>query len=384
MSKIKMIIKLIIKSIINSVKWLIKILISFIYFRPKQILYLLQHKELYNHISYYPEMSLRKSKLRIFFEQIREILKYGDINIYYFPYGFDIKNKEQKREYLHYSVFRDRRHFLNLSSPYNCSCILRDKILFNIFANGIGLKTAKNLFYITNDNIFEVDKKKNLTIDELLYIEECDLFCKLVDGECGNGIFRLHISKGRALIDSKEVTKEDLHNVFSRGRYIAQEIIRQHRDMARLHASSINSIRLITVRGLKDGKIYVLPSILRIGVKDNIVDNTSQGGIAIGFDKETGLLKEYGFYKPQFGLKTNVHPDSGIIFKYFNIPHIKEAIRDAIYFHSMLPNMHSVGWDIAIGKSGPIFIEGNDNWEINGPQICNGGLKEEFHELFYK
>lgn len=50
----------------------------------------------------------------------------------------------------------------------------------------------------------------------------------------------------------------------------------------------------------------------------------------------------------------------------------------------MLPELHSVGWDIAIGDAGPIFIEGNDNWEINGPQICNGGLRKEFNELFYK
>ena len=30
------------------------------------------------------------------------------------------------------------------------------------------------------------------------------------------------------------------------------------------------------------------------------------------------------------------------------------------------------------------FFKGNDNWEINGPQICNGGLKREFLEYFYK
>ncbi len=49
----------------------------------------------------------------------------------------------------------------------------------------------------------------------------------------------------------------------------------------------------------------------------------------------------------------------------------------------MLPGMQSVGWDIAIGENGPVFIEGNDNWEINGPQICNGGLKKLYDEQMF-
>lgn len=154
--------------------------------------------------------------------------------------------------------------------------------------------------------------------------------------------------------------------------------------MNQLHSKSINSMRLITVRSLKDKTIHLFPSILRIGTGDSIVDNTSQGGLAVGIDLTTGRLKRYGFYKPQFGLKVDSHPDSHIRFDQFVIPYFEEAIRLAVYFHSMLPELHSVGWDIAIGEKGPVFIEGNDNWEINGPQICNGGLINEFKELFYK
>ena len=67
----------------------------------------------------------------------------------------------------------------------------------------------------------------------------------------------------------------------------------------------------------------------------------------------------------------------------YTIPYVKEAIEQAKYFHSLL-NLHSVGWDIAIGEDGPIFIEGNDNWEINGPQSCNKGLAKEFKEYFFQ
>ena len=61
--------------------------------------------------------------------------------------------------------------------------------------------------------------------------------------------------------------------------------------------------------------------------------------------------------------------DSGIVFSEFTIPFLSEACEQAKYFHSMLPGLQSIGWDIAIGNDGPVFIEGNDNWEINGQQI---------------
>ena len=113
------------------------------------------------------------------------------------------------------------------------------------------------------------------------------------------------------------------------------------------------------------------------------MDNTSQGGIAVGVNIETGNLKEFGFFKPQYGTKTDVHPNSKIKFRDFQVPFFEEVKRQAVYFHSMLPQIHSVGWDIAVGPNGPIFVEGNDNWEINGPQSCNGGMKKEFDAYFY-
>lgn len=197
-------------------------------------------------------------------------------------------------------------------------------------------------------------------------------------------MFRLHIQQGKVFINGNPSTREELEKRFGQGRYIAQTVIKQHPLMSQLHPQSINSMRLITVRSLKDKTIHVFPSILRIGTGESIVDNTSQGGLAVGVDLTTGRLKQYGFYKPQFGLKVDIHPDSHIRFDQFVIPHFEEAVSQAVYFHSMLPELHSVGWDIAIGDDGPIFIEGNDNWEINGPQICNGGLRKEFNELFYK
>ena len=354
--------------------WLIK--------RPLELLRLLRHKELYRHKSYFPEIT-PKSSGKIFWEQVRQIMKYQAPNTYYFTYGCDVKSLRECDEYVNYLYFRNRRESLNFSSKVNCACILRDKMLFNIFANGIGIATAKNEFYVSEGQVYDFETKMQIPIDKLCENDH-SLFCKLVDGECGNGVFQLTIIKGDVFINGKASSKDDLLNILTAGRYIAQSIIKQHPLMSSLHPSSINTVRLVTIRGLKNGIIQAIPSILRMGTGESIVDNTSQGGIAVGIDMKTGRLSQYGFFNPEFGLKVERHPDSGILFSQFVIPFFEEAKKQAIYFHSMLPGLHSVGWDIAIGENGPIFIEGNDNWEINGPQECNGGLMKEFTDLFYK
>lgn len=108
------------------------------------------------------------------------------------------------------------------------------------------------------------------------------------------------------------------------------------------------------------------------------------GGLAIGIDVDKEALREYGFYKPSYGTKTSTHPDTGIKFKDYKIPYIKESIVLAKKFHSYFPDIHSIGWDIAITENGPCIIEGNDNWEISLQQIGSHGLQHEFKEYFYK
>ena len=364
---------------------ILKILINWFVIKPLRIIHILRHKELYVHESYFPEIiDKRRSSVRIFFDQIRNVFKYNCYDLFYFPYGCDVKPKRERERYINYEFFNKMRDSLNFADKVNCTCILRDKILFNIFANGIGINTPKNILYVANGKLYDFQSKQEVLANQLVQYAKNALFCKLVDGECGKGVFKLEYKDGKFYIDGNICVVEEVYKRLTSGRYLAQEVIQQHSQMASLHPHSVNSMRIVTVKSVKDGVIRVWPSILRMGTGNNVVDNTSQGGVYAGIDFSTSRMKEWGFYKPQFGLKTNHHPDSGIIFKEFEIPFLKEVQEQAIYFHSMLPGLQSVGWDIAIGEQGPVFIEGNDNWEINGPQICNGGLKDLFEEQMYK
>ena len=210
-----------------------------------------------------------------------------------------------------------------------------------------------------------------------------EMFCKLIDGECGRSVFKLDIMGGKIAVNGEEISLEALQDMLSGGDFIFQDKLEQHPEMARLHPSSLNTIRLTTVRNLKTGEIRPWLSALRIGVGGLHVDNLSQGGIIVGFDLEEGHLNAEGIRRPEFGRRVSVHPDSGVVFADFTIPFWKEAKEKAIQLHSMLKDIHSIGWDIAITSDGPVFIEGNDNWEITVSQAADKGMRKEFEEDFY-
>lgn len=335
--------------------------------------------------SYYPEKKSKSDQER-FNDLVEQIKTYGWPDFQYLQYGMDVKTPEECAKYVNAMEFVYRRNYLNFESKSfdtEC-CILRNKLFFDIFAKGIGIKTPTIEYFYTENVLYDMhDGFKPFSFSELVKMEK-SYFCKDLNGECGNGIFILIVKEGQFVIDDKIVSEEDLLAIITGKQYIFQTMLVQHAEMSRLYPNSINSIRLVTVRSMKDNKIHVLPSILRMGANGSFVDNTSQGGIACGFDILTGQLNETGLYKPQFGRLTSEHPNSKVRFSEFKIPFIDKAISQATFFHSMLKNIHSIGWDIAIGPEDPIFIEGNDDWEITGPQSCNRGLRKEFEEYFFE
>lgn len=355
--------------------------ITNLYLKPKWIKDILFHKDKYcSKLSYYPEIK-QKSKADILIDQILQVLKYGSPNEFYFQYGFDVRSSNEMNEYLHFNTFKVLRDSLNSSTINSSAYILRDKYFFSIFTQSLKINSGINIAIIDHHTIIDSSSNTYVNADSFWKEKEGDYFIKLSNGECGNGIFHINVHDGQIIYKDKIYYWEEFKNLLSDERYIVQRTIEQHPIMAALHPQSLNTIRLVTIRDVKSGRIELFPSILRIGVGDSNVDNTSQGGIAVGINLETGELMKYGFYKPKFGGKVEVHPDSHITFSSFRIPHIKEAEQKAILLHSMLPGIHSIGWDIAIGLDGPVFVEGNDNWEITGPQTCNGPLKSRFETV---
>ena len=211
-----------------------------------------------------------------------------------------------------------------------------------------------------------------------------ELFIKLSGGQLGLGVMLVKQKVGEEiLINNENSTIQNLVDRMRDGEFIVQPVLKQHVDLNLLAPYSVNTIRLQTV--LKpDGSVMPFGALMRLGRKNNCVDNWAKGGVAVGIDMDTGRLKRYGFLKPEYGGKVLKHPDTLVPLENFLVPYFNEAIRIAVQLHQHLYRCHSVGWDIAITDSGPVFLEGNGLWEISLVQANHGGLKRILEDYFNK
>lgn len=313
--------------------------------------------------SYYPELE-QKSHCEKVKENIEWAKKYSEVNEFYTLYGFDIVGLRNQEEYIdNFSFIVTRNKVNKMKESWSYIALLRDKYLFYKYMSSNGFPVPDVFAIIKDNNLYDV-LFHILDWDTLKF--EKDYFLKDIDGECAS--FVKHIENHDELASLKEKIKT--------GSFILQRRVIQNSAMDIINPKSINTLRIITIN--KDGNPYVLSSLLRVGTaKSGNVDNWAAGGLAIGID-DNAHLKKYGYYKPIYGTKTSVHPDTGVVFTDFQVPMYDEAMNLACEAHRCFYGVRAIGWDIAISDSGPVFIEGNDNFEISLQQACDRPLRGEW------
>jgi hypothetical protein len=322
--------------------------------------------------TYYPELN-RKSKLVRIIENIRWLFKYKRYNEYYNAYGLDVKGRMPSSEYLDDLSFLQFRKQL-LSSEYSQNILVKDKLLFYRYMQEIGIPTPSVFAVIFGDEVLDLNFQP-IDIDD--FKKRKNYFIKDIYGGSASCVMRI--------CDFEEYN-EKKEDIFSKGRFLrekrflVQEGIKQHDKMQQLNPYGVNTLRLVTTID-KYHKVRLLSTFLRIGTsKSNAVDNWSKGGLAVRIG-ENGYLKEYGFYKPNYGTKTQIHPDTKIEFKSFQIPHYTQAVEAAINAHKYFYDLPIIGWDIVITENGCTFLEGNDGLMFPAMQVCDRPLKKEWLDL---
>lgn len=121
---------------------------------------------------------------------------------------------------------------------------------------------------------------------------------------------------------------------------------------------------------------------MKFGTKNSPVDNWGHGNIIAGIDLETGRLNTKGFFSPGYGTITEIHPETRIEFKGFQIPFWSDLKQRVLKSHFFLNKVFTIGWDIAITENGPIIIEANDNWGVNLFQVVGQIMKKGIKEIF--
>ena len=157
---------------------------------------------------------------------------------------------------------------------------------------------------------------------------------------------------------------------------VLQEPIRQNARYAKFHPSSINTLRIMTLR--IEGEIRVLSTLYRVGRSGGRIDNQSAGGLACGV--EQGVLKQTAFDVLDNAYEE--HPDSGMRFGGYELPHARDAESLVVDIHDRIPFLDIISWDVAIAEDDePIVIEMNAKYQgINVQQTCNGPVFADVKE----
>jgi putative polysaccharide biosynthesis protein len=168
--------------------------------------------------------------------------------------------------------------------------------------------------------------------------------------------------------DNRIVKAEDIYNFMKEDpefdRFVVQQRLKSHANLIKLSATdNLQTIRLNTLFD-KTGNANVVQGSFRVITSGRIVDNFQcgkSGNLLVKVDMETGIIeKAVIVHSDGKGVKpVEKHPDTGIVFKGFQIPAWEEIIdlvkSSSIHF---LP-IRYIGWDVGITDHGPVIVEAN-------------------------
>jgi len=147
-----------------------------------------------------------------------------------------------------------------------------------------------------------------------------------------------------------------------------------------LHPHSLNCFRVNTVKLNGRWKAFS-PINLKVGQGQSVVDNIRSGGILILLDEEGRSFLAAA--DDNETLLTH-HPDTGaplvdVRFEGF------EVVRDlALRASRKFGFMGTIGWDIGLTPSGPVVIEGNNQWGTDEQQLIGGLITDEMAQILEK
>ena len=260
--------------------------------------------------------------------------------------------------------------FCSYFSNIEACAALDDKNLYDLYFPGI--KMPETLFRRINGCLLHkyyspIKEDKAL---EIIRGEETVVMKESVDSSGGKGVCFIN------RIDDDSVI---LKALCESENYIVQKVIRQHKVLSSIHSSSINTIRIVTL--YFQGEVRVLSGIVRMGIGESRVDNSSSGGIFCGIT-EDGHMKKYAYNKWLNCYST--HPTSGFVFDGTIVPGYDEAKGLCKDLHLRFIQLSRlISWDLAIDLDGtPVLIEPNFACgDIDFHQIANGPLFGDFTEI---
>ncbi len=321
----------------------------------------------------------RKSLLRIFLEFIYLYFYYREFPRQYLSCYLFKKDKKNIRDYLPWKYLYGIKEFFIEKEVRE---VLENKLFFDFYYRPFGVSLPEIIMSNYRD-VFALRGKtrKVSNVEEFKTLLE-EIFNEHPDSDSmiikkaywsygGDKVFKIFKDQVR---DDHNLMTELYSTVIKTG-YLFQEVVVQHSEMNKLNPSCLNTLRIDTFIN-PDGQIEIISAYLRMSFRNSFVDNITSGGLQVGVDKNTGLLKKEGFSVfRNVGAKTfTAHPVTSTVFENFKIPYFEEARELVVKVAGLMPGLRLVGWDVAISETGPVLIEGNSDYDNTGNNLSEGGF----------
>jgi hypothetical protein len=206
-------------------------------------------------------------------------------------------------------------------------------------------------------------------------------FVKRIDGALGADAFRAE-RNGDGWWSYAGITGSaaDLHEYClrqTRGMrgWLIQPAIHPHAHLSGLSTSALSTLRAVTL--LWRGETELVLGTLRIPTGASQTDNFSHGtsgNLVAPVDMDTGELGtargSSSRHWPHI-VDVPAHPDSGVDIRGFRLPFWTETRALLLSAQQSLPQLPSLGWDIAITDTGPLVVEANSLYDLDLMQVAH-------------
>ena len=296
----------------------------------------------------------------ILIDMVYCVFRYNVGYLDYLIFGFAGKSRKSRKTYMTYN---HNTALFKMVDDKKLSYLLKDKLAFNRhYRDYIG----RDFFDPETQSLNEF--KKFLKGKKKLFIKPSDSFG-------GLGEYK------PIEVDSK-TDVVGLYNHLKDNKVFVEDLIEQHPTMAKLNPTSINTVRITTL--VVNNKVHCMYSVLRMGINNMTVDNSSSGGLNTRLD-ENGVITRACFSDKTISYYT-VHPTTGMNLVGFKVPMFKKAIALCEKAALVEPKLGYIGWDVAITKDGPVIVEANDlpgydMTQNHGTSYEEEGILPKFEEV---
>jgi Sugar-transfer associated ATP-grasp len=274
--------------------------------------------------------------------------RYRCVPYHYFKHR--LYERSARPDFIDYLPSKLIQRFRRDRNPRSHVHMLNDKLETVRVLAGTGIRCVDTLFSVsTGGTVLRGDGAAvgADTAAEALRGHGGTLFVKPIDSRAGYGAFSICAAE----IDAALI--ESMRNV------VIQPVLRNHPIIDALNGGALNTVRVGTL--IEDGRCTVIAACLRVAQGKAVIDNWSQGAIAVGVDLASGALNQWGITKAQHGRRVcAVHPDTGVRFGSVALPWWRQTLELAERAALGLQPHVTLGLDIAITPHGPVFVEANE------------------------